>query len=112
MCSLTKRWGRSSKIRHLCLKEKNGKNGVVLGHLEGELLKKKMEGEQEMPAVLLMEQGGEVIGSRRDEISHFIPFLTLRWYVLKVGIGDAGVLNNLSTDLFTSMGYIFSVLLQ
>ena len=66
--------------------------------MEGELLKKKMEGEQEMPAVLLMEQGGEVIGSRRDEISHFIPFLTSRWYVLKVGTGDA-VLNNLSTDI-------------
>ena len=49
---------------------------------------------------------------QEDTKYRIVPFLTLRWYVLKVGIGDAGVLNNLSTDLFTSMGYIFSVLLQ
>ena len=49
-----------------------------------ELLKRRrMEGEQEMPAVLLMEQGGKSF-DQEDTKYHIVPFLTFKLYVLKV----------------------------
>ena len=42
-----------------------------------------MEGEQEMPAVLLMEQGGKSF-DQEDTKYHIVPFLTFKLYVLKV----------------------------